>query len=547
MAEGRAISVWRLKAIAFICGAAIMGLEMAGVRLLEPFLGSTIYVWGAIIGIFLAALSGGYFLGGRLADRSPHLGTLGIIITASALWIFAIPPAAVYVGENLAGSFNDPRTEAFIISLILYAAPSVLLGMASPFAVRLAAHELKSLGHIAGSLYAISTFGSIIGTFLVTFVLTEVIGTMSIVWGVAVVLLLAALLCIDRLPSAPVTALLLFVLACTGSGWHGARYADDQRRSHALFPQGHVNRIREQGTNLAMAESAYHLINVFDSSYNLDTQRFTSDGERARYMVFNNQVQSGCLTGPDGEVLRPVQTACGYARLLNLGVVVTGRAPVNVAIIGGGGGIAPQMFLEDYAQSIERIDVVDIDRMVFEFAQKYFGYPFGGNGKIFSHVVDGRLFFHTAPVKYDYIILDAYTAGGRIPRHLVTREFFELVRGSLSEDGVVVCNVISAVTGEDSRLLRAVAKTVDSVFGDSYIFPRSSQQSQASNVMLVATRAGGERMQPGALIARYNQLAGRLLKQSLMGQVQQVLARAPYDKSDPLLTDDFCPTDGMVR
>lgn len=547
--ERKGLRLWRVKTIAFVCGAAVMGLEMAGVRLLEPYLGSTIYVWGAIIGIFLGALALGYFLGGRLADRSPSLRTLGLIILLSALWILAIPPAAIEVGGGIASSIHDPRLSAFLSSLILYAVPSVLLGMVSPFAVRLSAQELASVGNVAGSLYAISTFGSITGTFLVTFVLTELLGTMTITWGVAALLLLTAALCLERkrLGAVAVGVVLVSAGLCA-AGWFGSRNADNQRRQSSIGFSSPMERELEGGKHLEMKESAYHLINIFDSGYNVDTQNMLPTGRTARYMMFNNQIESGCLIGSDGKPQKPVETACGYVRLLTLGTLVSGKAPRKAVIIGAGGGVGAALLRQDYADTLQRVDVVDIDRMVFEMAGKYFPYPYPeSDGVIHSHVRDGRLYLRGEERTWDYIILDAYTAGGRIPKHLITKEFFQLASGKLEQGGVVVCNIISAVEGRDGRLLRAVCQTMQQVFRHVYAFPRDSNGLRSSNVILVGTNDTAPALDKMQILARFQQEQGRLIRQPVGYAVYNMLARLPSASADPVLTDDFCPTDSMVR
>lgn len=540
---------WRIRAIAFVCGAAVMGLEMAGVRLLEPYLGSTIYVWGAIIGIFLGALALGYFLGGRLADRCPSMRALGLVILLAAFWILAIPLTAVYIGSSIADSVQDPRLAAFLASLILYAAPSVLLGMVSPFAVRLSAREVASMGNVAGSLYAISTFGSIFGTFLVTFALTEWLGTMTITWGVAGVLLLTAALCLPRKNHNSLSVgLSLVAIGLCAAGWFGSQRADLLRRQSSVGLGVEQSQI-EGGINLAMRESTYHLINVFDSSYNLDTQRLLSTAQRARYMMFNNQIESGCLLAADGkEPRQPIESACGYVRLLSLGTLVSGKAPSRIAVIGAGGGVGAALLRQDYADSVTRVDVVDIDRMVFEMAGRYFGYPYpDSDGVMQSHVRDGRLFIRNAPERWDYIVLDAYTAGGRIPRHLITREFFEQAAAKLDTGGVVVCNIISAVEGRDGRLLRAVCRTMEQVFQQVYVFPRNANPLVPGNVIVVATNDSGPHLNRLELLNRFNKLQGSLIRQPVQYAVVHALNQSPADANDPVLTDDFCPTDSMVR
>lgn len=537
-----------IKLTALACGTACMALEMVGVRLLEPCLGSTIYVWGAIIGIFLGALALGYYLGGRAADRFPRFSTLGTLIFIAAVWVFGVPTAAVAVGPWAADAFADPRWQAFGAALVLYAAPSVLLGMVSPFLVRLAAREVSSMGRTAGGIYAVSTFGSILGTFLVSFVLTEYVGSMAITWGTGALLLLTAVACWLAERSAARVALAVVGVMVAAAAWFKAEAAAMERQVATGFLSERPDsplRAAESGRHLEMRESAYHLMNVFDGQYDFASGQMLPPPLAARYMVFNDQLESGCLV-KDGAPLTPAATACGYVRLLSLGTVVTRRAPENVAIIGCGGGVGAMLLAQDYP-GVKRIDVADIDPHVFALAGKYFGYPYPDRegGPIRSHVVDGRQFLrHGREGAWDYIILDAYTAGGRIPKHLISREFFALARSRLAPGGVVVANIISGMEGPKGRLFAAVLKTASGVFRHVYVFPR--HLGHPSNLILVASDHAGPRLSAGQLWANFQGISGTLLKQPVAEAVRNSPAVMPDLAAAPELTDDFCPTDTMV-
>lgn len=557
--EGTHPATWEgvcLRVVVFITGASIMGLEMVGVRLLEPYLGSTHYVWGAIIGIFLGALSVGYFAGGRLADRYPTLRMPGYILLLAAAWIFFIPLVSVDVGAGLAHESSlSPQARALLGGMILYAVPSVLLGMISPFAVRLAAESVAGMGRVAGGLYALGTLGAITGTFLVSFVLTEWVGSRNIVWGIAVTLVLIALLCFrgsmrrPRVASAVGTSILLALMGYASLGWAQARVD----RGTLLYPPGArgIPEGARPDTHLLTRESVYHQIAVIESDYNLATRSWMTDGPRARYMKFNTQYESGILVEADGSVVHPVQSTCGYINKMHIGILFTERAPRRMVMIGGGGGVGSQNFAEDYAGFIERIDVVDIDPVVLELAASHFDHPPVGDtsGVIRPHAADGRLFLKRATEPYDYLILDAYTSGGTLPRHLITREFFELTKERMTPDGVLVCNIISALDGRNSRLVRSVYKTMRAVYPQVYVFPRQAVRGQAQNIYLVATRSDTA-LDLRELDARFLRHRDTLLrKPGLRPTLRNLLPPGmPFDNLDaaPLLTDDFCPTDSMM-
>ncbi|MBN2713807.1 MAG: fused MFS/spermidine synthase [Planctomycetes bacterium] len=672
------VRAFTLRAIAFLCGASLMGLEMAGVRILEPHFGSTIYVWGSIIGIFLGALSLGYWIGGIVADKFPRLNVLGYIIALAALMTFLIPIIATPLCRELSGMDDlGPRTRALLGSIMLYAVPSVLMGMVSPFAVRLAARNVTGLGSVAGGLYAFSTLGSLFGTFLVSFVLTEVIGSKTTVFAIGALLLAVGIVCCLSHRKAVVTiaaaACLIGFFSFSALSQSDVRLWNPEADESAVLTDGSVFSWRDFYEELDKASAAkegthkdkvmkhflsslnantislistsvknrnikndefeivlnnmndalkrrdlfpdpfvkeigivppYHMQLLLDkgreswsvsdtlrfnrlflrtalpksfcpvspTGYNIngdpaaqiledfesvyhsiavveDDSLLPNDKRRARRMMFNNLVESAVIVSDDGsKITMPVESACGYTRLLHLGLLATEKAPKRILIIGCGGGVGPQVFENDYSKSVECIDVVDIDPSVFAMAQKYFNFPAEGESNIIHrHVKDGRLFLVNSKEKWDYIVLDAYTAGGRIPRHLVSQEFFRAVQEHLSDGGVLVANVISAIEGDRSRLYRSCWKTMDTVFENVYAFPRHRLGNTAENIILVASDEKA-RISSMEMKQRFQELNGTVIKQKDLEEVviHASIVAPPLDDV-PLLTDDFCPTDSMVH
>ncbi len=531
--------------VVFLSGAALMGLEMAGARLVEPHFGSTIYVWGSIIGVFMLALSLGYWGGGRVADRSPRIEILGLVLLFASLLDLVIPPVAPHFCAWMNEFVDlDVRYRTLIASLILFAPPSICMGMVSPFAVRLAASQVTALGSVAGSLYAVSTLGSIVGTLLVSFVLVELIGTTAIVYGVGVVLAAVAVYCFFQGGGVFRNAGTALAIIGVGTGYFGA--ATPLTQAHA------------GDKLLETKESAYHYITILDGRSQIYPYR-----QPARLMMFNNLIESGILLDEKSMDLPPppAQTACGYVDLLHLGMVLTERPPREMLIIGCGGGVGPRMFKENYPGDVGLIDVVDIDPWVFKLAEKWFRYPFSGDSVIKSHVVDGRMYVEQSDPnkKWDYIVMDAYSSGGRIPKHLITEEFFTTIRDRLTDDGVMVINVISSfekpASGIDhSRLFRSVYKTLEKVYGSDtpsggslYVFPRN-RSGQGENIIMLATKNGLPRYAPRDFDRRYRAIKSRYLAHTKLDDVVPRQLTARPDLSDvPYLTDDFCPTDRMVH
>ena len=539
------IGVGTLYLVVFLSGTALMALEMAGARLVEPHFGSTIYVWGSIIGVFMLALSLGYWGGGRLTDRSPRIETLGLVMLVGSLLVLAIPPFA----PGLSAWMNeftgiDVRYRTLIACLFLFALPSICMGMVSPFGVRLAASKVSALGSVAGSLYAVSTLGSIVGTLLVSFILVEYIGTSYIIYGVGIILGLVAVFCMFR--GAGAFRKVGAGIACVAiiAGYFGAR-----------TPLTQVHAGEEL---LEVKESAYHYITIINGRSQIHPYRLP-----ARLMMFNNLIESGIILDEKTKNLLPppARTACGYVDLLHLGMVFTGHAPKDMLVIGCGGGVGPRMFKENYPDEVKLIDVVDIDPWVFKLAEKWFNYPFTSDSVIKSHVLDGRMYVEQEEKgkRWDYIIMDAYSSGGRIPKHLITEEFFTTIRDRLTDDGVMLINVISSFekprSGLDhSRLFRSVYKTIEKVYGADrpeqgslYAFPRN-RSGQGENIIIVATKKDIPRYSGREIERRYRIIKNRYLSHTdLDAVVQRMLLNRPETDDVPLLTDDFCPTDSMVH
>ncbi|MCL2000894.1 MAG: fused MFS/spermidine synthase, partial [Planctomycetes bacterium] len=219
------------------------------------------------------------------------------------------------------------------------------------------------------------------------------------------------------------------------------------------------------------------------------------------------------------------------------------------------------MFKENYPADVKLIDVVDIDPWVFRLAEKWFDYPFSGDSVIKSHVMDGRRYVEQSPPdkKWDYIVMDAYSSGGRIPKHLITAEFFRSIRGRLTDDGVMIINVISSfekpASGIDhSRLFRSVYKTVEHVYGSDtpgggnlYVFPRN-RSGLGENIIMLATKNGAARYTARDFDRRYRSIRSAYLAHTRLDDVVPRQLTVRPDLSDvPLLTDDFCPTDSMVH
>ncbi len=405
-----------LKLLVFVAGAVLMGLEIVGSRILAPYYGNSVFVWGSLISLFLIALSAGYYIGGRVADRRPSQALFSGIVMAVAASMFVVAAIADPVCSAILAAGFGEKSGPFLASMILFLAPSVGMGMASPFAVRLATHTVASVGKTAGTLYALSTVGSIVGTMLTTFVLIPWIGAGAILKGLATALLLAAAA--------------TYPYANRGSAVRGAGAAAALAAACLYFVGSSHAALPPNCTQVAEINTPYHHIAVVDDA-NLGQ----------RQLRFDRFIESAVDLAP------PYVSQTAYTYYFHLAFLPQPKIR-RALFIGAGGGVGPRAFhMHDPAM---QIDVVDIDAEVLRVARDYFHME--KTPQITTTAADGRTFVRgVAAGHYDCIILDAFTIGGRIPFHLVTREFFALCREKLAPGGVFVMNINSAISARSRR------------------------------------------------------------------------------------------------
>lgn len=486
----------------FISGGVLLALEIVASRVVAPYFGNSVYVWGSLIGVFLAALSLGYYLGGRAATRWPAWGPFLALIFIAGACIFPIPHVAGDILGWIAVRDYGPRGDPLIGSMLLFFLPSVLLGTVSPYAVRLRVRSVEGVGNVAGMLYALSTLGSIAGTLLAAFVLISAVGVSKIIQILGATEMALAIL-----------GLLWCRRAAAGAGAAAAMAA-------VLMLTGAVP---PDGPSVVYArDTIYHRITV-------------SDEGTIRYLKLDRYWQSA----RDLEV--PLRTVFSYTDYLHLPLVFHPELR-RVLFVGMGGGTAPSRFYHDYPGI--QIRIVEIDPGVVETARRLFALPEGSGLRV--SVQDGRLWLRRTPERYDVITLDAYLID-TIPFHLATREFYKEAAARLTPGGIVSSNVIGAIRGPQSRLFRAIYKTYRSVFPEVYVFPVGGGPSEfLQNIILVGTQ--GPHLSREEILAR----AGRLVDQrrvQLEAYVKEAgdLYDGPIETSDvPLLTDDYAPTDALI-
>jgi spermidine synthase len=398
-----------------------MATEICASRLLAPYYGSSTAVWANVIGLILASLSLGYWLGGRLADRHPTPRWLATIVLIAAALVAAVPfVARPFLDLSVRGIDTlsvGAVVGSFAASLVLFAPPVILLGMVTPFAVRLAATSVEDAGRTAGRIFALSTAGSILGTFVPALVAIPLIGTRRTMLCAAVVIAAAALPLLRGRELAPGIVL---------AGVIGLLLA---------VPPGVV---KAQDGLLYERESRYQFIQVVQQGP--ERLLYLNEG----YAVHSVWRPDTVLTGGEWDMFLTAPP-------------LLGRPAARVAILGNAGGTTARAFGVYYPRA--RIDGVEIDPAVSAAGRRYFG--LGDNPGLTVVTADARPFLRTTRRRYDLILIDAYRQP-YVPFYLATREFFHLCRTRLSPGGVVALNV-STVPGDD-RLARAIAGTMATEF-----------------------------------------------------------------------------------
>jgi spermidine synthase len=488
-----------LEIAVFLCGAVVMALELSGSRVLAPFLGTSIIVWTSLIGVVLGSLSVGYWWGGRVADRRPEPKLLSRIILLAAmatLLVAGLKGVLLTFLQNRAG-----LTVATLAATVLLFVPvSVLLGMVSPFAVRLRMEDARHSGRTAGNLYALSTVGSIAGTFAAGFWLTAAIGTTNLVLTLAGVLV-AASFCVHwgDLP------LKLAAAGLTGLAALGLSAYDSQLRSADIFDM----------------DTPYQRVLVYNA-------RNTETGERLRMLS----------TGPEGsqsavDLEDPTRLALPYTRYYRLAGHFRPDLH-NMLMLGGGGYSFPKyaMSRPNEFGGAPRMDVVEIDPGVTAVAREYFGLK--AMPGLTLHHDDARRFLNrmAAPGGYQVALVDVFTSHLSVPFHLATRETAQALSRALDDNGVVLVNCISAAEGPKSRFYRALLATYRDVFPhvESFLLEPEDPTS-LQNIILAAFKSPA----PPVLESGNPEYAAMLARRYLPPDT------LPGDP--PVLTDDFAPVD----
>jgi len=493
--------------VAFVTGAIVMGFEMLGSRYLNPYFGSGIYTWASLISTVLIALTAGYFAGGALADRKPSAALLAVTVMLGSAYLLALPSFAPAVLDLVLDRVDDIRAGSLISALALMLVPVTLFGMYSPFAIRLLLQSAQRSGRVSGAVYGVSTAGSIVGTLATTFVLIPTIGSRAITFSLGAAGMLAglALLAIAHrtraMASAAVIALAIAALAATSDG-----------RAESLIDEGVRAAMLKRGNGrIAHVETEYNDIFIT---------------KRQNQLVMSFQVKGWDYTESITNLADADDLPLRYAQVMTVAAIYP-EMPKRILMLGlGGGSISTYLgrFLPEAT-----ITTVEVDPGVIQAAKTYFGLRESERMRYASG--DGRVFLTRSGELYDLILLDAYR-GGYVPFHLLTREFYTLVKQRLAPGGAAAFNV-----HDGNKLYPSTIRTLAEVFPGLDLFPTG-----IGEVIAVATAAPVDR---DTLARRAESLQQRYgtrfpLPQLLQRRLDQRQAQAA---GGDLITDDFAPAD----
>lgn len=452
----------------FISSACLMALELAAGRIAAKQFGSSLYTWTSVIGVTLAGLTLGNYIGGRIADRFPLRPAIGRLFAASS----AVCVAAIVI-NNLAGEWSflwrlGPAARVLAHITITFFIPSALIGAISPVAVKMALEPNQPKGRVVGRMYALGAAGSIAGTFLAGFWLIAAIGTINTVWVIVVVFLIGAVFYLPRSLTMCLYAGLITALIATGT--FPAKWAENLGRALALrqLPQSDI---------LYETESQYGYIAVRQISKQPDERQFIEDNLKSHSKIIMDNIRD----------LRFFYTQV-YSAVTRR--TAGKKEKLNTLSIGGGGYVFPRYILDVFPGS--RADVAEIDPAVTEAAIHAFGLPRDSNVRTFN--LDGRNYVDQLleqkrrgkqTPEYDFVYMDAFNDVS-VPYQLVTRQFNEKIFDILAPDGVYLVNMIDLNKG--GAFVASFVNTAGQTFPYVYVATRPSPYDLPKNFIVIAAK-----------------------------------------------------------
>jgi spermidine synthase len=499
--------------VVFIASFCTLVIELVAGRIMAPYVGVSLYTWTSIIGVVLAGISIGAWVGGILADRHPRPATLGWLLFLSGVGALTIAPLT-----DLIGAAQLQTTLMFRILLLttaIFFVPATLLGMISPVVVKLTLDNLDRTGNVVGKIYAFSTLGSIIGTFATGFFLISWMGTRNILLIIGAILIVSAFLFGGLFLKRKAAVICVAVISSVGV------------LVFAIFGYAYKPMLDEK--TYYYKESDYFTIKL--KKYPIKDG--TAEGEA---LILDNLIHS------INDVNDPAFLDYDYIRIYEEVVSwqKTYRQSFDALFIGGGGYTFPRYMEVTYPGA--RIDVVEIDPAVTHVVYKYLGLP--DNTTIRSFNEDGRWFVMNSKDKgrYDFIFGDAFNDLS-IPYHLTTREFAQQMKALLKPDGLLIANLIDSVT--EGLFLPSYIRTLEEVFGKGnvnlLVLAPEVRRLGIATCVVVASPTKWDLDDFARVIAGRG---GKAMTANIVSQ--QDLQEILRDRPSVILTDDYVPVDNLT-
>ncbi len=503
------ISKYRLEVILFIINAIYMILELVASRILSPYFGNTNIVWTSIIGIILLSTSIGNYLGGIIADKTQgneeKLKTnVNIILMITGIYVFIIPIIQKNNIELITIITENIKMGAIISTICLFFVPSMFIGMLTPVILKLKMKELGNVGKTAGNISAIATLGSIIGTFIGGFVLIPSFGSTQILFVLSIIIFLLIFLTKNKekiFDKVTILSIILIVVNII-----------------CFCVYTRINDINAK----KVLEGKTGIYTNLDTQYGKITIK---NGYRYNYLCRELNIDRGNESATFVDEDKCNELVNEYTKYYDL-MFKSDKNINQVLMIGGAGYSYPKYYISHYSN--KKMDVVEIDEKVTKIAKKYFfldklfkEFDLDNNDRLNLITEDGRVYINKNQKKYDAILNDAFSGLSPV-KTLATKEAIIKIHDSLNDGGIYLTNVISSLSGENSRFIKAEVNTLRKVFKNVYVIPckYKDQKELVQNNMVVAT------------------------DQEIIFENQVNLEID--EKNEIIITDDYCPVEDIT-
>ncbi|HKO31581.1 MAG TPA: fused MFS/spermidine synthase [Nitrospiraceae bacterium] len=493
---------WFLLMTALATGTVVMALEIVGSRLLAPVFGNSLFVWGALIGVILAAMSSGYAFGGWVSDRYPGSKVLAGLLLFSGAWTFLIAWLGQPVLFKVAAAIEDPRWGPCVAAALLLGPPAFGLSGVLPAMLRLAVSDFEYFGRHTGRMIALSTMGSLAGTWGTAFFFLSWIGSQALVAWLGAIQAVLGLWWLIRETTVRPLVIGMLVLCIGGLG------------VGAWFP------IQILPAPVYQEDSPYQQVRI-------------RDDDLFRYLILDRTYHAVMWKAD------PISLFLPYSQLMVASLALVAE-PKRGLILGHGGGSLAKWLAHQWPEL--ELDVVEFDPVVVRMAEEYFSYQRPPQHHV--HVRDARVFLNSTDQTYDLMWIDAF-ARHMIPFHLTTVEFFAALRAHLAPNGILAVNLASSGEGGDLLRANAVMQTMRQSFPNVESFavkgPWKSSPSRSENLVFFAGSQLNQDMF-STIVTKVNRLVEQ---QRLPFEAIALLGthRAKPWEAGVVLTDNYAPYD----